>query len=110
MRVIHFTKHAADPLEFSGASGASFLPLADGEGDTHLSCLHLEMGGKIKAPSIIHAAALLAVCVLRSMSGDHSDRCRPGGVTRVNRHYRGLFLRWEGELRWAREVTRAQDS
>jgi redox-sensitive bicupin YhaK (pirin superfamily) len=61
MRVIHFTHNAADPLESFDASGASFLPLADGQGDTHISCLHLEMGGKIEAPSITHAAALLIV-------------------------------------------------
>jgi redox-sensitive bicupin YhaK (pirin superfamily) len=61
MRVIHFTKHAADRLESFGATGASFLPLADGQADTHLSCLHLETGGKIAAPSITHAAALLVV-------------------------------------------------
>lgn len=61
MKVIHFTQPAADPLESFGATGASFLPLADGEGDTHLSCLHLEMGGKIEAPSLSHAAALLIV-------------------------------------------------
>jgi redox-sensitive bicupin YhaK (pirin superfamily) len=65
MDVIHFTKRAADPLKAFGAAAAapavSFLPLADGEGDTHISCLHLEMGGKIEAPSITHAAALLVV-------------------------------------------------
>ena len=61
MRVIHFTRPAADPLKSFGATGASFLPLADGQGDTHLSCLHLEKGGKIEAPSISHAAALLIV-------------------------------------------------
>jgi redox-sensitive bicupin YhaK (pirin superfamily) len=61
MRVIHFTHAATDPLKGFDASGASFLPLADGLGDTHISCLHLEMGGKIEAPSITHAAALLIV-------------------------------------------------
>jgi hypothetical protein len=61
MRVIHFTHPAADPLKDFDASGASFLPLADGEGDTHISCLHLEMGGKIEAPSMTHAATLLIV-------------------------------------------------
>src|SRR5882724_11817222 len=61
MDVIHFTERATDPLEGFGASGASFLPLADGQGDTHISCLHLEIGGKIEAPSITHAVALLIV-------------------------------------------------
>jgi redox-sensitive bicupin YhaK (pirin superfamily) len=61
MNVIHFTHGATDPLESFDATGASFLPLADGEGNSHISCLHLEMGGKIEAPSITHAAALLVV-------------------------------------------------
>jgi redox-sensitive bicupin YhaK (pirin superfamily) len=61
MKVIHFTSPAADPLKAFDASGASFLPLADGEGDTHISCLHLEMGGKVESPSLSHAAALLIV-------------------------------------------------
>jgi hypothetical protein len=61
MQVIHFTHGATDPLESFGAVGARFLPLADGQGDTHISCLHLETNGKIEAPSITHAAALLVV-------------------------------------------------
>ena len=61
MKVIHFTQPAADPLKGFGAAGAYFLPLADGEGDTHISCLHLEMGGKIESPSLSHAAALLII-------------------------------------------------
>jgi hypothetical protein len=61
MIVIHFTHAAADPLTSFQSTGASFLPLADGQGDTHISCLHLKIDGKIEAPSIIHAAALLVV-------------------------------------------------
>jgi len=59
MRVIHFTQPAADPLKSFDSTGASFLPLADGEGDTNISCLHLEMDGKVESPSLSHAAALL---------------------------------------------------
>ena len=61
MVVIQLTHGATDALTGFSATGASFLPLADGHGDTHISCLHLEMGGKIEAPSISHAAALLLV-------------------------------------------------
>jgi redox-sensitive bicupin YhaK (pirin superfamily) len=61
MDVIHFTYPATDPVTSFAASGASFLPLADGGGQTHISCLHLSMGGRIEAPSITHAAALLVV-------------------------------------------------
>ena len=52
---------AADALTGFSALGASFLPLADGQGDTHISCLHLETGGKVESPSLSHAAALLIV-------------------------------------------------
>jgi len=46
----------------------------------------------------------------RSMPGQHSGPCRAtvpvdagrGGVTRVNRRYRGLFFLQEGELRWGK--------
>jgi hypothetical protein len=58
MDVIHFTKGAADALTGFSALGASFLPLADGEVNTHISCLHLEMGGKVESPSLSHATAL----------------------------------------------------
>jgi hypothetical protein len=61
MNIIHFTEAAADALNSFGSSSAFFLPLADGQGDTHISCLHLEMNGKIEAPSITHAVALLVV-------------------------------------------------
>jgi hypothetical protein len=47
MQVIHFTHGATDPLKGFGATGASFLPLADGEGNSHISCFHLETGAKI---------------------------------------------------------------
>ena len=61
MDVIHFTHHATDPLQGFAASGARFLPLADGQGDTQISCLHLEKNGKVPSPSLTHAAALLVV-------------------------------------------------
>jgi hypothetical protein len=61
MHIIHFTRGATDPLEAAGVRCAHFLPLADGEGDTHLGCLHLEPGAAVDAPSLTHAAALLVV-------------------------------------------------
>jgi hypothetical protein len=61
MRVIHFTHGATDPLKGFDAKGAHYVPLADGRGDTHLSCVHLESGATIEAPSLTHAAALLVV-------------------------------------------------
>jgi hypothetical protein len=79
MDVIHFTAGAADPLKAFGASKATFLPLADGEGDTHLSCLHLEIGGKIEAPSITHAAALLVVHGRATIASDIGARINFSG-------------------------------
>jgi hypothetical protein len=61
MDVIHFTVGATDPLEGFDATGVRFLPLAAGDGDSHLSCAHLEPGATIEAPSITHAAAVLVV-------------------------------------------------
>jgi redox-sensitive bicupin YhaK (pirin superfamily) len=79
MRVIHFSHAATVPLEAFGASGASFLPLADGQGDTHISCLHLEMGGKIEAPSITHAAAILVVHGRVTIESDIGARIKCSG-------------------------------
>jgi redox-sensitive bicupin YhaK (pirin superfamily) len=65
MQIIHFTSAAADPLKTfaatNAASAVTFLPLADGEGDTHISCLHLERNAKVLSPSLTHAAALLVI-------------------------------------------------
>jgi hypothetical protein len=61
MQIIHFTHGAADPLKAFGFTGASFLLLADGNGNSHISCLHLETGAKVSSPSSTHAAALLCV-------------------------------------------------
>src|SRR5258708_39746534 len=79
MKVIHFTHAAADPLKGFGASGASFLPLADGKGDTHISCFHLDMDGKIEAPAITHVAALLIVHGRVTIESDIGARIKFSG-------------------------------
>jgi hypothetical protein len=61
MFIIHFTSGAADPLSSFDATGARFLPLLEGEGNSHLSCLHLEKNGQVSSPSLTHAAALMVV-------------------------------------------------
>ena len=61
MDVIHFTHGATDPLLFPGIDGAHFLPLADGEGDVHVGCVHLDRGATLETPSLTHATALLVV-------------------------------------------------
>jgi hypothetical protein len=61
MHIIHFTHGATDPLKGFDTEGAHYVPVADGHGDTHQSCVRLQSGATIDAPSLTHAAALLAV-------------------------------------------------
>jgi hypothetical protein len=61
MHIIQFTPAAADPLNHFGTTGAFFVPLLEGQGDSHISCLHLDSNSKIASPSLTHAAALLIV-------------------------------------------------
>jgi hypothetical protein len=61
MDVVHFTRGATDPLLSVGIRGAHFLPLADGEGGSHIGCVHLDPGATVESPSLSHAAALLVV-------------------------------------------------
>jgi hypothetical protein len=50
MDVIHFTQVAADSLIAFDSCRASFLPLADGNGNSHISCLHIERNASIPSP------------------------------------------------------------
>ena len=67
------------------------------------STIFVCMAGGVRIP--VHAGHQF-----RSMPGHDSGPCRAtipvdaggGGVTRVNRRYRGFFFRWEGELRWGK--------
>jgi hypothetical protein len=61
MQIIHFTQAAADLLTAFDATGALFLPLMEGQGNSHVSCLHLDSNARIPSPSVTHAAALLVV-------------------------------------------------
>jgi hypothetical protein len=61
MLIIHFTEPAADQLTAFDATGAHFVPLMEGQGNSHVSCLHLDSNSKIASPSLTHAAALLCV-------------------------------------------------
>jgi hypothetical protein len=61
MNIIHFTEPAADPLTDFAATGARFVPLLEGQGNSLVSCLHLESNARISSPSLTHAAALLCV-------------------------------------------------
>jgi hypothetical protein len=73
MRLIHFTHPGADPLESFDAEGAAFLPVADGHGDTHIGCVHLDPGAAINAPSLTHAAALLVVHGRITITNEHGE-------------------------------------
>jgi hypothetical protein len=61
MIIIHFTPGAADLLTGFAATCARFLPLLEGQGNSHISCLHLDSNARIASPSLSHAAALLCV-------------------------------------------------
>jgi hypothetical protein len=61
MIIIQFTSGAAGPLTAFDAHGARFLPLLEGQGNSHVSCLHLDSNARIASPSLTHAAALLCV-------------------------------------------------
>jgi hypothetical protein len=73
------TRGATDPLTAAGAIGASFLPLGDGQGDSHISCLHLDSHSEILASSITHAAALLVVHGRATIKPDHGPRINFSG-------------------------------
>jgi hypothetical protein len=73
--VIHFTRGAADPLSAFDAKRVTFVPLAEDNGASHVSCAHLEPGAKIEAPSLTHVAALLVVHGLITIE-THSPRSR----------------------------------
>jgi hypothetical protein len=73
MRVIHFTHGATDPLTSFGSTQVHFVPLADGFGDSHVSCAYFGPYAKITAPSLTHAAALL---VVHGKVTIQSDDCR----------------------------------
>jgi hypothetical protein len=76
MDVIHFTQGATDPLNDFDAKGVRFLPLADGTGDSHVSCAHLQPGATVNAPSLTHAAALLVVHGRITITTQHRARIR----------------------------------
>ncbi len=61
MQVVHFTEGATDLIWGSCSKGTRFVPLADGEGDTHVSCLHLMPGGNACEPPVTHDCALVIV-------------------------------------------------
>jgi hypothetical protein len=73
MHIIHFTRAAADPLISSDVEGVHFLPLADGQGDIHLSCAHFNPGATVKASSLGHAAALLVVHGCITIASEHGN-------------------------------------
>ena len=92
MDIIHFTLAATDPLKAFSASGASFLPLVEGLGNSHISCLHLEKDGKIQAPSISHSAALLCIHGCLSVKTPFPEtqinlHAGMGAVFEPNEHY-----------------------
>ena len=61
MQVIHFTAGAMDWLSASRAGLTRLVPLARGDGDLQLYCVHLIPGTHIVDPSTTHDSAVLVV-------------------------------------------------
>lgn len=61
MQVIHFTRGAADPLEGFDARETALVNLANGEGTSQISCLHLGPGAQILEPPTTQDCTLLLV-------------------------------------------------
>ena len=61
MNVIHFTEGATDQLWGSRGRGARFVSLVEGNGDVHVTCLHLSPGAHISDLSATHDRAALVL-------------------------------------------------
>ena len=92
MKIIHFTEGVTNELAEFNSRGARFVPLADGDGDTHVSCIHLAAGAEISAPPLTHDSALLivhgSVTVVVADSGAHLELSSGVGmVVEINEGY-----------------------
>jgi hypothetical protein len=92
MKVIHFTHGATDALNAGfRAIGVGSVSLADGAGDTHVTCLHFVPGATILAPPVTHDSALLIVYgqvdVLPDAGGRASLSAGMGVVIEAGQHY-----------------------
>lgn len=61
MQIIHFTEGATDWLEGFQAINVRSVPLADGSGETRLTCFHLYPKAYVFDPPTTHANVLLVV-------------------------------------------------
>jgi hypothetical protein len=64
MKVIHFTRGAADPIDDFEAQGVRYVPLAGAQGEvgaTLVSCFHLSPGSRIAETPCFHDSVLLVV-------------------------------------------------
>lgn len=82
-------------ISVSGLGGSlqTFLALADGHGDTHVSCVHLDSGATIRASSRSEAATLLIVharitITITSERGEPTTKTRPTPESRCARSNR----------------------
>jgi quercetin dioxygenase-like cupin family protein len=49
VRIVEFRREAAQPITLFDSSGAFSVALADGNGEAHVYCVHIEPGGCIGA-------------------------------------------------------------
>jgi mannose-6-phosphate isomerase-like protein (cupin superfamily) len=61
VQVIHFTEGATDQLWGSRGRGVRFVTLMEGNGDVHVTCLHLSPGAHISDLSATHDRAALVL-------------------------------------------------
>jgi len=61
MQVIHFTRGAADPLDAFRARETALVNLANADGGSQISCVHLAPGAQVLEPPATHDCALLVV-------------------------------------------------
>jgi len=61
MDILHFTPGSLDPDNVRRHGTVAHMPLASGQGELELSCLHLSPGGHIAVPPVQHAQLLLIV-------------------------------------------------
>ena len=80
MQFIHFTEGAGDPLWGSGSRNVWFVPLAQSDEGTHVSCLHLAKGAMLNSLSLPSESAVLVIQGRASIFTDHSRLDCSGGV------------------------------
>lgn len=92
MQVIHFTRGATDPLDGFQARKTALVNLANSQGTSQVSCLHLSPGAQILEPPATHDCALLLVHGRMTVTATHTGMrlaldAGVGVTVRAGEHY-----------------------